>query len=301
MFLKKLMWAWLLSLPLCTPAFGWDSAGHMSIAALTYRQLSPALQRKVTQALQSHPDYPKWKASFQRRDAGMDLATFVFMRASTWPDEIRRRGNPYDHPQWHYVDYPLNPPGFAVEPDPAPDNDALYGIAQSEKGLADRSSSPQIRAVYLSWLIHLVGDLHQPLHCASLVNATYPHGDKGGNDFYVKPASRGIKLHAFWDDLLGRSSRPRSRLNYAIRLETEYPRKALPQLDENKSPKAWSLESRQLAVEKAYLAGELKGSSRPQDAPPLPPGYATAAKTVAERQAAVAAYRLADEIRQFVR
>jgi hypothetical protein len=43
-------------------------------------------------------------------------------------------------------------------------------IAQSEKALADNTISPELRAVYLAWLIHLVGDLHQPLHCASLVN-----------------------------------------------------------------------------------------------------------------------------------
>jgi hypothetical protein len=54
-------------------------------------------------------------------------------------------------------------------PGPAPTDDAQYGIAQNEKSLADPKSSPEIRPVYLSWLLHLIGDLHQPLHCASLL------------------------------------------------------------------------------------------------------------------------------------
>jgi S1/P1 Nuclease len=291
----------LVFLLLRPAALAWNSAGHITIAAEAYRQLSPDLRGKVTEILKSHPDYQKWEARFNRDNAGLDLATFVFMRASTWPDEIRRRHNPFDHPEWHYVDYPLKPPSFPMEPGPAPDNDALYGIAQSERLLADSITSPELRAVYLSWLLHLIGDLHQPLHCASLVDDKYPHGDKGGNDFYVRPASRGIRLHSLWDGLLGRSGTPRSRMNYAIRIEAEYPRSALPELARNKTPKAWSLESRQLAVQKAYLNGKLEGSTSAETAPALPEGYTESAKAVAERQAALAGYRLADEIRDFVR
>ena len=62
--------------------------------------------------------------SFERRGSSVHFG---------WPDEIRRRGNPYDHPKWHYVDYPLKPPKFPVEPGPDPTDDILYGIAQCEK------------------------------------------------------------------------------------------------------------------------------------------------------------------------
>jgi hypothetical protein len=109
------------------------------------------------------------------------------MKASTWPDEIRRRHNHYDHPHWHYIDYPLRPPSFPMEPGPAPTDDALYGIAQCEKALSNHAESPEIRAVYLSYLIHLIGDIHQPLHCASLFDAKYPNGDKGVTTFMCGP------------------------------------------------------------------------------------------------------------------
>jgi len=94
------------------------------IAAEAYRQLSPALKTKVTEILKSHPDYEKWEKSFTSESPNLDLPMFTFMRSSTWPDEIRRRGNQYDHPKWHFIDYPLKPPKFPVEPGPDPTDDA---------------------------------------------------------------------------------------------------------------------------------------------------------------------------------
>ena len=156
----------------------WSGAGHQVIAAEAYRQLSPALKTKVTEILKSHPDYEKWKESFTGDSANMDLGTFIFLRASTWPDDIRRRKSEYNHPKWHYVDYPLKPPQFSVEPGPDPTDDILYGFGQCEKVLSDAKASAQDRAAYLCWLIHLVGDEHMPLHCCSLFTSDYPAGDK---------------------------------------------------------------------------------------------------------------------------
>jgi hypothetical protein len=103
--LKKLVWIFLGLLLARACVFAWNSAGHMTIAAEAYRQLSPELKRKVTEILKAHPDYGKWGSIFNRGTTGIELAAFVFMHASTWPDEIRRHHNPYDHPQWHYIDY----------------------------------------------------------------------------------------------------------------------------------------------------------------------------------------------------
>jgi hypothetical protein len=80
-----------------------------------------------------------------------------------------------------------------------------------------------------------------------------------------------------------------------------YPKKLLLEMKKAKTPKEWSLESREIAVEKAYLRGELKGGTSKETAVELPEGYSKAAKVVAERQAALAGYRLADEIGKWVR
>jgi hypothetical protein len=196
------------------------------------------------------------------------------------------------------VDYPLKSPWYSVLPSPTPDDDILYGIQQCEDILGDDSVPATTRAAYLSWLIHLLGDIHQPLHCATLVNGTYPppQGDKGGNNFYVRPAQKAVKLHSFWDGLLGTEKDPRLVLNAAIAIQSEHDRESLGELKQATNPKAWSLESRKIALETTYQRGHLEGSDHAADAPSLPEGYAKTAKSVAQRRVALAGYRLTDEI-----
>jgi hypothetical protein len=55
-------------------------------------------------------------------------------------------GNPYDHPAWHFIDYPLELPDFPDKSSPTPTNDILYGISQSEKFIKDTNSPPEVRA-----------------------------------------------------------------------------------------------------------------------------------------------------------
>jgi hypothetical protein len=282
-------------------AVAWDGAGHMAIAAEAFRQLSPELKAQAFDVLKAHPEYARWAQGYHP-NPNFDLAAYVFMRSSTWPDDIRRSGSPYDHPNWHFIDYPLVPPMFPPEPGPKPTDDILFGISQCEATLGDTNAEPELRAAYLSWLIHLVGDIHQPLHCASLFTTNeYPRGDRGGNDFYVKPDQRGVRLHGIWDGLLGTVANPQTQWKYALTIEAQYPQSALPELTAHITPKEWSLESRALAIQKAYLNGELKGGTNADSAPSLPEGYTKAAKAVAERQGALAGYRLADEIQKYLK
>jgi hypothetical protein len=111
-----------LIIPTC--ALAWGGAGHQVIAAEAYRELTPELKAETFAALQAHPDFAKWTNSY-RPNANFDLAAYVFMRSSTWPDEIRRSGNKYDHPNWHFIDYPIRPPAFALEPDARPTDNVL--------------------------------------------------------------------------------------------------------------------------------------------------------------------------------
>jgi hypothetical protein len=160
------------SLLIPSVASAWSGPGHLVIAAEAYRELSPELKAEVFDVLKAHPDFAKWEKAYHP-NPNLDLAAYVFMKSSAWPDEIRRSGSQYDHPNWHFIDYPLVPPTFPIEPGPKPMDDVLFGVAQCEKTLSDTNASPELRAVYLSWLIHLVGDIHQPLHCASLFTDTY--------------------------------------------------------------------------------------------------------------------------------
>jgi len=282
-------------------AMAWSAAGHMVVAAEAWRELSPELRAKTTEILKMHPEYARWERGFEPGNPELDLAEYIFMRASVWPDEIRRTEGDsaqYDHPHWHYINYPVKPPDFPMEPDSLPGDNAVSGIAACEKTLLNPQAPAQLRAVDLSYLIHVVGDVHQPLHCATLVDNAFPGGDKGGNDFYVKPGSKGIRLHSLWDGLLGRSYNFRDQLHDAIKLQAEYPRKSLPELERAKTAKDWSLESRLVAVNTAYRRGTLEGSRNEERAPRLAAGYTQAAKQAAERRGVLAGYRLADEMQK---
>jgi hypothetical protein len=63
------------------------------------------------------------------------------------------------------------------------------------------------KAYDLGWLLHLVGDLHQPMHAVNGISVTLPEGDRGGNLVEIKGVTDGAsELHAFWDEVLGNSS-----------------------------------------------------------------------------------------------
>ena len=244
-----------------------------------------------------HPDYPKWEATEPKDQADFDQGRYLFMRASTWPDDIRKSGSPYDHPVWHYVDYPLQAPDFPLDPAPTDTEDVLFGINRCETVLNDHTASDTDRAAHLSWLIHLVGDLQQPLHCAAFITPEHPKpaGDRGGNLQFFTVGGVPVNLHWFWDCLPGTTLDHRDLLEMAHKLETKFPRTALPELTQTVDPKAWSLEGRAICLEAVYKHGALAGASTAgPDDPSLPEGYLAAAHAVAERRVALAGYRLAD-------
>jgi hypothetical protein len=100
-------------------SFAWGSAGHMVIAAEAYNQLSPEAKAQAFAVLQAHPNFQRWTNAYHP-NPNLDLAGYVFIRSSPWPDEIRGGGGPYDHPEWHFIDYPLNPPSCFFVGDPRP-------------------------------------------------------------------------------------------------------------------------------------------------------------------------------------
>ena len=280
-------------------ASAWWAAGHMIVARIAFDQLSPEARRQMMAVLAAHPQMGEWRQHLGFAPPG-ESDCFLFMRASTWPDEINKdKDNPYAHPAWHYIDYPLKPPGFPFEAALAPSDNAVFAITHNVQLLRDPVTGAEARAAALSWLIHLVGDLHQPLHCAELVTPQYPPpvGDRGGNLFFVAVGGQSMNLHAFWDALPGSVTHPDQVMAQAAELEKRFPAAALPELAA-RDPAAWSLEGRALAIEKAYLRGSLPGTADAHAiAPPLPDGYAAASRAVADRQLVLAAFRLASLLR----
>ena len=157
----------------------WWDGGHMQIAAVAYDRLDPAVRAKVDALIKLNPDYSKWIGGV----ADADRDRFAFVHASTWADDIKGEDGYTDsgdtptshnaarnigyadklrHKYWHYLDLPFSPDGTAVRP-PDPVN-ALTQIKALTTALASNASD-DVKSYDLVWLIHLVGDAHQPLHC----------------------------------------------------------------------------------------------------------------------------------------
>jgi hypothetical protein len=275
----------------------------MVIAAIAYRELSKEKQKAFIELLKSHPAYDTWIATQPENLPDGDLGLYLFMKASTWPDAIRAyRGDPnyepYIHSQWHFIDAPLDATGPNPDRLPQEPENILKGIEQCEALLSDASKSLKERAIYLSWLIHLIGDVHQPLHCATMVTANYPKGDAGGNRVVVKvpDESRVTNLHAIWDSLLGGTPDDLGDVVLAINTISSIPNLSISDLRSGTTVKEWQEQSLLIAFETAYLSGMLPVRSR-EDPASLPANYIDAAKSVANKRATVAGLRLANTLK----
>lgn len=290
-----------------SPASAWNQAGHMVSGAIAFDVLkaeSPQTLAAVVAILKRHPQYATlWEAKL----GGLpekDRNRYLFMLAARWADDIRGHKK-YDHPFWHFINYPFKPAGQpdSVKPAPPREENIVQAFGLNLKKL--RQGAREDQAVALCWLFHLVGDVHQPLHVAALFTTHYPSGDKGGNLIFVrvKEGGRPITLHYFWDGLILGSPRFRMAGNVATKLRArpEFARAKLAELKETAFAKWAASESLALAREVAYLDGKLQGSALAETARVLPDGYARKAKAVTERRIVLAGYRLADLLKQVLK
>ena len=180
----KLLFTATTILLFSTPLFAWNSAGHRIIAQIAYDQLTPAAKKEVDAltAVMFHSRYPEER----------------FLKAATWPDRIRKSMPQYS--SWHYIDLPFVKDN--IKPAATASDNVVTKIVYAEKTVADQSENIHVRAQYLSFLIHFVGDIHQPLHCATLYSSAFPEGDKGGNDYPIDTPIAN-NLHWYWDEGLG--------------------------------------------------------------------------------------------------
>jgi nuclease S1 len=177
-----------LAAAVCAPnASAWGPQGHRTVGAIADRLLSAPARTAVAQLLQQDLD------KFGRPSGRTTLES-----VSEWADEIR--DTPASHPRWHYDDRPVC--GTAPRERYCPEGQC--NSAQLERliaVLADARAAPRERNEALKWVVHLVGDIHQPLHAAD-------NADHGGND--VQVALVGVRtrgrenLHRAWDNELVR-------------------------------------------------------------------------------------------------
>ena len=324
-------------------ASAWNEAGHMIVAEIAWRQLDPRQRHEVSQLLRRHPHYDKLLAA--RKPEGVEADHWAFLRAAVWSDLVRPArpgsdGELFKGPEitqfhrgpWHYVSTPWQMPPLArpatlpaaatmnttattsaatrpalssVPPDGQ--ENILTALEASAATLSTARADDAERAVALTWLMHLVGDIHQPLHAVTMFAPELPEGDRGGNDIVIRGEGGVQRLHAYWDGLLGNSDAYEAIALLAEDIEgdPQLHRGRLRELAERPAFAAWAEESFRWAVALAYLNGRLRYASSDahyrkqisdEDVPPLPHSYYANARLLARRRVALAGHRLAEQI-----
>jgi hypothetical protein len=211
-------------------AFAWGYSGHRIIAEIAEQFLEPQTVREVRDLL-----------------AIENVSTLA--EVSTWADQIRVQ-RPETAP-WHYVNIPVHP--LAGEPDgydaarDCPNNACVVAkIEQFERVLADRQAAQRLRLEALKYLIHFIGDVHQPLHASN-------DQDRGGNEAKVTFMGHQTNLHAVWDTGILQPAVVDER-EYALRLFQKITQGEIEEWSQGNSI-AWANETHRMAVIAIY--GEL--------------------------------------------
>jgi hypothetical protein len=226
------MIAMIIVLLFASSASAWNSPTHMVIGAIAYRILENESPRTVSVTktlLEKHPWYAdRWRDDVEKL-AESQRGEMLFMLAARWADDIRMQAKLQRETKWHYINFPFKPAG---EPEdikplaPHPDN-ILSALAENQRRVKSQVSADQ-RAIALAWLLHLVGDIHQPLHTVQLFTREYPHGDRGGNEVCIRlaPGRAALDLHRLWDGLITSTNNVGRLRNIATELLSKFSRAA---------------------------------------------------------------------------
>jgi hypothetical protein len=287
---------------MAAPAYPWNNTGHMVAARLAWKALDDDQRSRAATILKAHPHFEEFLAA--DRPGGFSEDEWVFLRAATWPDWVRsHHTDEYHHATWHFINYPFVPAGSAIDPKehqpPAGQEDIVRQLDVAVKKIQGGNREEQ--AVFLCWLLHLGGDIHQPLHCTALFSARYPDGDRGGNLAFIRlqEGTRKVKLHPLWDDLLGNGTSPAAIARVVKQVQTllkETPDLIKDDVESHTSFESWAKESFEVARKDAYLNGSLpvgKEEDDDADIPLAPADYPKKAGALARVQMAKAGARLA--------
>lgn len=164
--MKKFIFALMF---LSANAFAWGPTGHRVVGAVAEKALEPSVAVKVYEILD-----------------GQNLA-----RVSTWPDEIRSEPEKYSYTfNWHFTDWKDDD---HTHDESSSSGKLLSAIKEQLAVLKDPAAAKDKKVFALRFIVHLVGDLHQPLHVGNGL-------DQGGNKCRVTFMGEQTNLHSVWDE-----------------------------------------------------------------------------------------------------
>lgn len=255
MLLRTLLAVLLLLVPLAAQA--WGQVGHRTVAALAQERLSPKALLAVRELLADEPE-----ASLPS--------------VAVWADEVREGLPEY---RWtvplHWVNFVPGQCTYQRERN-CGDGLCVVGAIERFRGeLTDLSLPRERRATALKFLVHFVGDIHQPLHAGYV-------RDRGGNDFQISYRREGWNLHSVWDTLLIQSTKL-DWPDYTRRVErismAQSSRRALARTE----PMQWAEESCRISQARDFYPARRE----------IRRGYIEAMRPIAEQRIKLAGERLA--------
>ena len=230
---------------IANPAQAWNAIGHRATAAIAFDQLSAEQQGELKNILREHPRYHEDFVGLMpeaiRNGSDHVKTIWSLEQAAIWPDLIRNLTpdvqENFSRYTWHYINRVvwLSPrdgeslgatlhhnQSLDYSPPLQPSMNIMQALPGNLEVWREESSSLAEKAVALCWILHLVGDLHQPLHTVALFSETYfPLGDRGGNSIKVRRGNQVLPLHAVWDGLPSNNSDFLSPIPRTLRLIKE--------------------------------------------------------------------------------
>ena len=273
---------------LINQSLAWGPGGHMMVAQIAYERLNSHAKAEVDRLI---------KVVITPDDVTRKSLDFV--NASHWPDDLRsdKTGRFKDTFPLHFIDFPFSPDDTEL-----PDIDEaniISALKDEVDTLKSSDSSDKEKAQALRFLIHFVGDIHQPLHCATRVTEQNPDGDRGGNLFMVHlSGKKKVKLHSYWDGGIGDFPKGGPPPEFAppslddVKEAAQSIAEEFPDTDTQWKAggpfnfEGWSQESFDLAKKVAY--DSLLPNTRPT------PAYIQKAKKTTRKRVAWGGYRLAE-------
>ncbi len=264
----------------------WSPTGHMVIGEIAKERLSNNALARCTELIPVK--VPPQKVKLGTKMVDVSTRTGSFVTACCWADDVRSNADR----EVHYSDIAFSADGTTPQVAPASKN-IVKMLEDCVTVLKNPRASKTDRATKLRYLLHLVGDLHQPLHAASRCTDEQPGGDRGGNDFPVVGAAN---LHSYWDGGVGllktTIARPLTADGMAkiaaikAQVVAAYPESQAASAVAEKDFMKWAQESQELAKSTAYADLE------PHDAPSA--AYMANAQRVVRERIALVGYRLAE-------
>jgi len=178
----RILLAFFAAFLLTSPAAAWWEKGHQTTAEIAMKLVQPETKKSIDDLL--------------RQSAKLSSPTCpakTIEDVSVWPDCIKKLGDRYSYAYgWHFQDLETCKQ-FDIHAMCSGGNCVTAQIARNQRLLADRKLPVYERLMALAFLVHFVGDLHQPLHMSE------HDGDQGGNKVKARWNGLDTNLHSLWD------------------------------------------------------------------------------------------------------